>query len=348
MKLVILYLLLHLLHIYQVTSAEYCNFFNGSWVFDSSYPHYNSTTCPFIEHVFNCQRNGRPDEMYLKYRWQPQECQLQRFCGLDFLLRFKGKSIMFVGDSLSRNQYQSLLCLLYTSMPGIKYKEMRSGDISVVHFLDYEVQVKLDRNLFLVDVARDKDKIGRVLVLDSVAGKARHWLVNDVLVFNTFAWWGRRGSMQPWDFIKLGDKIMKDMDRLAALETGLTTWARWVDAAVNPNKTRVFFQTTSPAHYNGSEWDEPHTRNCGRETKPVLGSIYHGNLPWGLGIQKKILSKIKNPAFKLFDITHLSQFRKDAHPSAYGEFGRTGMDCLHWCVAGVTDTWNEILYNIFL
>ena len=52
-----------------------------------------------------------------------------------------------------------------------------------------------------------------------------------------------------WDFIKLGDKIMKDMDRLAALETGLTTWARWVDAAVNPNKTRVFFQTTSPAHY---------------------------------------------------------------------------------------------------
>ncbi|XP_027172243.1 protein trichome birefringence-like 41 [Coffea eugenioides] len=249
MKVVILYLLLHLLHICQVTSAENCNFFNGSWVFDSSYPHYNSTTCPFIEHVFNCQRNGRPDEMYLKYRWQPQDCQLQRFCGYDFLRRFKGKSIMFVGDSLSRNQYQSLLCLLYTSMPGIKYKEMRSGDISVVHFLDYEVQVKLDRNLFLVDVARDKDKIGRVLVLDSVAGKARHWLVNDVLVFNTFAWWGRRGSMQPWDFIKLGDKIMKDMDRLAALETGLTTWARWVDAAVNPNKTRVFFQTTSPAHY---------------------------------------------------------------------------------------------------
>lgn len=52
-----------------------------------------------------------------------------------------------------------------------------------------------------------------------------------------------------WDFIRIGDRTLKDMDRTLAFETALKTWARWVDHAVNPNKTRVLFQTISPAHY---------------------------------------------------------------------------------------------------
>lgn len=62
----------------------------------------------------------------------------------------------------------------------------------------------------------------------------------------------------------------------------------------------------------------------------------------------------------LMNITQLSEFRKDAHTSIYGE--RKGKlltkeqrsdpkkfaDCIHWCLPGVPDTWNEILYAYLL
>lgn len=40
-----------------------------------------------------------------------------RFDGADFLTRMKGKTVMFVGDSLGRNQWESLVCLLHAAAP---------------------------------------------------------------------------------------------------------------------------------------------------------------------------------------------------------------------------------------
>lgn len=54
-----------------------------------------------------------------------------RFNGLDFLEKMKGKSIMFVGDSLSRNQWQSLTCLLHSAVPNSPYTLDRVGDVSI-------------------------------------------------------------------------------------------------------------------------------------------------------------------------------------------------------------------------
>nr|CAN76712.1 hypothetical protein VITISV_022379 [Vitis vinifera] len=61
-----------------VGSGEKCDFFQGIWVRDETYPLYKAEECPFIEREFNCQRNGRMDDLYLKFRWQPQGCALQR------------------------------------------------------------------------------------------------------------------------------------------------------------------------------------------------------------------------------------------------------------------------------
>ncbi|CBI20126.3 unnamed protein product, partial [Vitis vinifera] len=55
-----------------VGSGEKCDFFQGIWVRDETYPLYKAEECPFIEREFNCQRNGRMDDLYLKFRWQPQ------------------------------------------------------------------------------------------------------------------------------------------------------------------------------------------------------------------------------------------------------------------------------------
>lgn len=43
-------------------------------------------------------------------------------------------------------------------------------------------------------------------------------------------------------------KYYQDMDRLAALEKGLRTWAHWVENNVDSSRTRVFFLSISPTH----------------------------------------------------------------------------------------------------
>lgn len=47
----------------------------------------------------------------------------------------------------------------------------------------------------------------------------------------------------------LGGKLYQDMDRLVALERGLRTWARWIDANIDKSRTKLFFQGISPTHY---------------------------------------------------------------------------------------------------
>lgn len=51
-----------------------------------------------------------------------------------------------------------------------------------------------------------------------------------------------------WDYYQVGDKIYRDMERMDAYKIAMTTWAKWVDAYVDPKKTQVFFQGVSAVH----------------------------------------------------------------------------------------------------
>lgn len=59
--------------------ANPCDVSHGRWVFDESHPLYTSNSCPFIDEGFNCEANGRIDKDYMKWRWQPYNCNISRY-----------------------------------------------------------------------------------------------------------------------------------------------------------------------------------------------------------------------------------------------------------------------------
>uniref|UniRef100_A0A0D9VKJ2 Uncharacterized protein n=1 Tax=Leersia perrieri TaxID=77586 RepID=A0A0D9VKJ2_9ORYZ len=92
-----------------------CNLTRGEWLPDAEAPYYTNLTCPFIDDHQNCMKFGKPSLEYVRWRWKPDGCELPRFDAARFLDAMRGKSMAFVGDSLARNHFKSLLCLLSKS-----------------------------------------------------------------------------------------------------------------------------------------------------------------------------------------------------------------------------------------
>ncbi|TKY69820.1 ALTERED XYLOGLUCAN 4 protein [Spatholobus suberectus] len=93
-----------------------CDYSNGKWIHNKRGPLYNGSTCVKMKKSQNCISNGRPDLGFLYWRWKPSHCHLPRFEPNTFLQLITNKHVAFVGDSLSRNHVESLLCLLGTAL----------------------------------------------------------------------------------------------------------------------------------------------------------------------------------------------------------------------------------------
>ncbi|ESQ43833.1 hypothetical protein EUTSA_v10005925mg [Eutrema salsugineum] len=333
---------------------EECDVTKGKWVYDSDFPLYTNATCPFIDEGFGCQSNGRLDLNYMKWRWEPHDCDAPRFNATKMLEMIRGKRLVFVGDSINRNQWESMLCMLFQAVKDPKrvYEThnrritKEKGNYSF-RFLDYKCTVEFYVTHFLV--REGKARIGKkrreTLRIDAMDRTSSRWKGANILVFNTAHWWSHYKTKSGINYYQEGNDIHPKLDVSTAFKKALQTWSSWVDKNVDSKKTRVFFRSAAPSHFSGGEWNSG--GHC-REANKLLNQTFKPSYSGKNMIVEEVLNQMKTPV-TLLNVSGLSQYRIDAHPSIFGtkpENRRSPpvQDCSHWCLPGVPDTWNHFLY----
>ncbi|XP_057808203.1 protein trichome birefringence-like 34 isoform X2 [Salvia miltiorrhiza] len=236
------------------SSSSSCNLFEGRWIFDNvSLPFYEEK-CSFMLAEFACEAYGRKDLKYRNWRWQPHHCDLPRFNGTKFLEKIRGKRLMFVGDSLSRNQWTSMLCLIESALgPSSPRTVVRDENMRSFHSNEYNATIGLYWSPFMVESSCDDPLIHRVkervIRLMSIDKHARHWNDANILIFNSYLWWADPITIV-WG---TSDARNKTVDKMSTrlYEMVLDIWSDWLEINIDRTKTKMFFMSPSPFHlYN--------------------------------------------------------------------------------------------------
>nr|QRG28776.1 trichome birefringence-like protein 35 [Dendrobium officinale] len=346
-----------------------CDLFSGQWINDPSGPAYTNASCNFIQPPQNCMKNGRPDTNYLYWRWKPYDCELPPFDPFKFMDAMKDKSMAFIGDSIFRNQIQSLLCLLTKVEEPVEVYHDKFFRSRTWYFANYNFTVGVIWAPFLVKAELFEDDEGKSksdveLHLDILEDKwTSQYNKYDYVIFSGGQWFLK--SMIIW----LNNTIvgchncknnnLKELGIDCPYHKALQTVFEFMISS--DHKPLIFFRTWTPDHFEYGEWFSGGV--CNRTT-PYSEGQYKGkpidHVMRTIEIQEfeKAVSMASQTGarLKLLDTFHLSVLRPDGHPGPYRTYHPFGKDkiakvqndCLHWCLPGPIDTWNELIEKILV
>ncbi|KAK4411484.1 protein trichome birefringence-like 25 [Sesamum angolense] len=354
---------------HHTSQNESCNLFEGEWVRDSNGPMYTNSTCYTIEAPQNCMKNGRPDWDYVYWRWKPSHCTLPKLHPTKFLEIMRDKSLAFVGDSIMRNHVQSLLCLLSQVEQAVEvyhdepYKNRRWSfpshhfTVSVIWapFLTKAFTFEDDDGVSSGLIQLHLDKLDTVWTqqyenFDYVVIAGGKWFLKSAVYFENNTIVGCHNCH---------DKNITELGFEYAYRKALNSTLKFISET--KHRPYIFFRTTTPDHFENGEWNTG--GYCNR-----TGPFKEGEI--GINIVDEIMRNVELEEFEWaaaegLEMDELEIIRHnyaitveaDGHPGVYRQFhpydgkdkeAKIQNDCLHWCLPGPIDSWNDLMMEMLL
>ncbi|MCL7026515.1 hypothetical protein MKW94_013662 [Papaver nudicaule] len=342
---------------YQILRKEKCDLSIGEWIPDPSGPMYQNGSCPFLPDDQNCVKNGRPDSGFLYWRWKPRDCELPRFNAVRFLDSMRNKHWAIVGDSISRNHAQSLLCILSEVAAANEVYHDEGFTIQRWHFPAYNFSLSTVWSPFLVEYVPQDTNDFR-LDLDKLDKKwADQYTSFDYMVISVGRWFLRAATYYENNTI-VGCHYCPGKNLTEyGLDNGYRKALKLVfDFVQNANHSSVvLYRTTTPVHKGHGNTGG----TCDRSAPYKEGEINFNDeevvfRDVELEAFKNLEASIgRGNSLKLLNVSELSLLRPDGHPGPYWHYhplanATDQNDCLHWCLPGPIDNWNDLIMEMVL
>ncbi|KAI3884278.1 hypothetical protein MKX03_017118 [Papaver bracteatum] len=341
-----------------------CDIFRGEWIWNPEATYYTNVTCNYIHDHQNCMKYGRPDTDFLKWRWKPNDCELPIFNPVQFLELLRGKSMAFVGDSVGRNQMQSLMCLLSKVENPVEVSANDEWHFKRWKYTNYSFTVSTFWTPYLVRSEQEEvngpTNSGLFnLYLDEFDLK---WTTKlhefDYVILSAGHWFYR-----PAMFYENGKLIgcfycLRDGVKDFPMSYGYAKAFQTAFKAINSSpkfKGKTYLRTFAPSHFEDGTWNQG--ANCLRK-KPFKSNETQLE-PKGLSLYNAQMEEYRvakeegkktGKRFRLLDTTQAMLLRPDGHPSSYGHWPQENVtlynDCVHWCLPGPIDSWSDFLLEM--
>ncbi|GJP41835.1 hypothetical protein CLOM_g1472 [Closterium sp. NIES-68] len=362
-----------------------CNIAAGMWQRAWRTPYYTGLTCPYIRSSQNCQKQGRTDLSYQKYRWVPFTCTTSRLTPLRLLRALRNKLVLVLGDSVSKNLAASIACVLHAAASdpsaaadsAAAESAAASGAGSTAGTGTGTAAVTTSAFAVQPFTIRRGSSAAEGIQLPS----------HGIRFASVFSKWLLAGRQMPTrklqyriDLDKIDQQVVDLLPLADIVVFQATNWWFWKENRWYQSGQELVTSSNADAYAIGLTTLRNFVTSSNFAGKAVVMGVSpsHYRVPglakgscstnqkldWNqtkkvMRIQKvaeafrevqiKVLS---DSPIRYVDVLPMSSWRPDGHVARWTTPGGAPPnekdDCLHWCEGGVTDAWLEMLYNTLL